>query len=706
MLSILANTLGLTNKSNLSTVSKMLFRTIGPLLPAGRHGFKKRVGLGELDKDKRNNTLRQLIQWRLFSQPRKHIHLKPCFSPVRSLMPAWQAGRPIGRQVQLRIQSISTILAIANFSYAQPDPPSNFTATGYDYHIELRWDRTTDPSVNTYRLYRENTPGDFQLLRTLTSNDTLHLDLIGAHNIVFSYYVTSRTILGVESEPSPVMTAATFEMTDDQFLDMVQEYTFRYFWDFAHPVSGLARERNTSGETVTMGGSGFGIMGILVGIERGFITWEQGLARMLKIILFLEDADRFHGVFPHWMNGSTGEVIPFSPMDNGGDLVETAFLFQGLLTAREYFDGNTANEVVLRQKITNMWQEINWDFYRNGKSVLLWHWSPTFGFALNHEIRGWNEALIIYLLAIASPTHAVLPALYHTGWAGGNYVNGFSIYGHKLFVGSVTGGPLFFAHYSFMGFDPRFNKDQYANYFIHNRNHTLVNRAYCIHNPENHIGYSDVCWGLTASDDPLVGYLAHEATLARDNGTIAPTAALSSMPYTPEESLAALKHFYREHGDRLWGPMGFYDAFNLTENWFASSYLAIDQGPIICMIENHRTQLLWENFMRNPEIDGALDAIGFEPDSTLVSTNPDLRQPQLKMFPNPSSDILSVECPADPEIKVEIRNVFGSVVLEQKFWNSAGAHQLSIAHLLSGVYFLSVERSDGQLDVKKFSIVR
>ena len=346
-------------------------------------------------------------------------------------------------------------LSFSTTLFSQPDPPEGVTAKGYDSHIEVRWNRSTDPSVNTYRVYRMNDLGEFQLIRTLSVNDTIFLDLIGAHDIVFSYHVTSRSILGEESVPSPVVTASTYEMTDEQFLDMVQEYTFRYFWDFAHPVSGLARERNTSGEIVTMGGSGFGVMAILVGIERGFITWDQGLSRILKIVLFLEKADRFYGVYPHWMNGTTGKVTPFGSMDDGGDLVETAFLFEGLLTAREYFSGNSVNEIVLRQKITNIWQEINWDWYRNGKNVLLWHWSPNFGFALNLEIRGWNEALIIYLLAIASPTHPIEPSVYHTGWAGGNYVNGFSIYGYKLFVGPTTGGPLFFAHYSFMGFDPR-----------------------------------------------------------------------------------------------------------------------------------------------------------------------------------------------------------------------------------------------------------
>ena len=611
------------------------------------------------------------------------------------------------------IISVFLILVLSGLSHVvltQPMPPTNFTATPYEHHIELRWDQTSDPEVSTYRLYRENASGEFELLKTLTKSDTLYLDWTGAPGIVHRYTVASRWSLGTQSDTAAHVSASTYAMSDIQFMDMVQEYTFRYFWDFAHPVSGLARERNTSGQIVTMGGSGFGIMGILVGIERGFISWEQGLERILKIVLFLEDADRFYGVFPHWMNGTTGDVIPFSSLDNGGDIVETAFLFEGLLTVREYFNGNSANEVVLRQKITNLWQEVNWDWYRNNKDVILWHWSPQHNFAINHEIRGWNEALIIYLLGVASPTHPVPASVYHTGWAGGNYTNGFSVYGYTLDVGSLTGGPLFFAHYSFMGFDPRFYRDDYANYFIQNKNHTLINRAYCIDNPKNHVGYSDVCWGLTASDDPLVGYLAHECTPGRDNGTVTPTAALSSMPYTPDESIEALKHFYRAHGDRLWGPMGFYDAFNLTEDWFATSYLAIDQGPILCMIENHRSQLLWEYFMLNPEIHAALDAIGFVSDTVSVGTEgPDADALSFSVFPNPANDVVTVVYHSDDQITIAVQDLAGSV------WSIApsglnvqgnGRINMDISLLPVGVYIVTIYQEHGVICSEKLCVIR
>lgn len=431
-------------------------------------------------------------------------------------------------------------------------------------------------------------------------------------------------------------------LEDDALLEEIQKVTFRYFWDFGHPHSGLARERNTSGDLVTSGGSGFGIMALIVGIHRNFITREEGLARITKMVTFLENADRFHGAWPHWMDGNTGEVIPFSPRDNGGDLVETSFLMQGLLTARSFFDGDDPSETELRASITSLWESVDWNWYRKQvQTQLFWHWSPTFGFEINLPIRGWNETMIAYILAVASPTHRVPPNLYEKGWAGNNYENDKTFYGYKLEVGNGTGGPLFFTHYSFLGFDPRAKRDQYANYFFQGVNQTLVNRAYCIENPEGFVGYGSNCWGLTASDDPD-GYKAHAPDLQADNGTITPTAAISSIPYTPEESIGVIRHLLATYGDKVWGEMGFYDAFNPSRNWFADSYLAIDQGPIICMIENYRSGLLWEYFMRNEEILEAAQAVGFVEDSATTQLQETFLS-QVKMYPNPTIESMVVE---------------------------------------------------------------
>jgi hypothetical protein len=235
-----------------------------------------------------------------------------------------------------------------------------------------------------------------------------------------------------------------------------------------------------------------------------------------------------------------------------------------------------------------------------------------------------------------------------------------------LFVGPNLGGPLFFAHYSFMGFDPRNIKDDYANYFEQNRNHSLINRGWCIANPFHYDGYGPNCWGLTASDDPW-GYLAHAPGSGTDNGTITPAAALPSMPYTPPESLDALKHFYRVYGQDLWGEYGFYDAFNPKENWFADSYLAIDQGPIINMIENFRSGLLWDNFMANPEIKPALDAIGFV--ENIVSTVDPVTTPNWKVFPTISNGELHIALPVTSNAssyKVMLTDVTGGIVPTEK----------------------------------------
>lgn len=401
-------------------------------------------------------------------------------------------------------------------------------------------------------------------------------------------------------------------ISDDALLDTVQRRTFKYFWDFGHPVSGLARERNTSGDVVTTGGSGFGIMSIVVAVHRNFISRADGLLRMQKIVGFLKNkADRFHGAFPHWLDGNTGKVIPFSPKDNGADLVETSFLMQGLLTARQFFDAANTAETNLRNDIDTLWKSVEWNWFtRSNEKVLYWHWSPTYNWDMNFPIKGWNEALITYVLAASSPTFPISKDVYDQGWASNGAIkNGNSYFGIQLPLGPNYGGPLFFAHYSFLGINPTGLTDAYANYQTQNTNHTLINYNFCKQNPNGFYGYSDSCWGLTASDDDKSGYLAHEPN--NDDGVISPTAALSSMPYTPTESMKALKFFYYKLGDKIFKDYGFVDAFSLQDIWFADSYLAIDQGPIIDMIENYRSQLLWKLFMSCPEVKTGMRGLGF-----------------------------------------------------------------------------------------------
>jgi hypothetical protein len=400
-------------------------------------------------------------------------------------------------------------------------------------------------------------------------------------------------------------------LSDNALLDLVQQQTFKYFWDFGHPVSGLARERNTSGETVTTGGSGFGIMAIVTGISRNFITRAQGLARMQTIVGFLKNtAQRFHGAYPHWLNGTTGVVIPFSTKDNGADLVETSFLMEGLLTARQFFNGADVNETALRNDITSIWNSVEWNWFRqSNQNVLYWHWSLNYNWDMNFQIKGWNECLITYVLAASSASYSIPKIVYDNGWASnGGMINGKAFYGYQLPLGPDYGGPLFFEHYSFLGINPNGLTDAYANYQTQTVNHTKINYEYCKADPKGYYGYSNLCWGLTASDIPS-GYTASSPT--NDVGVIAPTASLSSFPYTPTESMQALKFFYYKLGDKIWGPYGFKDAFSLNEIWFADSYLAIDEGPIIVMIENYRTGLLWSLFTSCPEIKTGMKNLGF-----------------------------------------------------------------------------------------------
>ncbi len=399
----------------------------------------------------------------------------------------------------------------------------------------------------------------------------------------------------------------------DKLMDSVQEKCFDFFWDYAHPVSKLSRERLGSDQTVTSGGSGFGIMAGISAVERNFISRADFLDHMEQMTDFLwNKAEVFHGAYPHWLNGTTGKVIPFSPNDDGADLVETSYLIMGLLSAKAYFDGTDSRELALRNQIDSIWQRVEWNWFtKNGTETnLYWHWSPGKGFVMNMPIRGWNECLITHVLAASSPTYPVATEVYHKGWAkNGGMKNGKSFYGIKLPLGEDFGGPLFFSHYSFLGIDPRDLNDDYANYWEQNVSHSKINYEYCKANPKNQAGYHDSMWGLTASDNPW-GYNAHSPT--NDLGVITPTAALSAFPYTPEESTKALEFFYYTMGDKIWKKYGFVDAFCVGEVWAANSFLAIDQGPIVVMMENYRTQLLWKLFTSDSDVNSGMKKLNFK----------------------------------------------------------------------------------------------
>lgn len=487
--------------------------------------------------------------------------------------------------------------------------PTNLKAEGHDSRIDITWDapsaKGAEPTFNVYRA--DSADGPYTLLNPKPYPFTVYSDFLGKNDITRYYRVALIGADGGEGPRLDAVSARTRAMSDEELVTSIEKATFRYFWDFGHPVSGLSREGiKHPRDTVTSGGTGFGLMTIMVGAERGFVSREAAAERILKMIRFLDEVTpRYHGVWSHWINGTTGQTIHFAGKeDNGGDIVETAFLVEGMLTVAQYFDRDTAVEREIRTRVDKMWREVEWSWYLrepDGKQ-LYWHWSPQYEWHRNHRIGGhFNECMIAYILGICSPTHPIPPECYYEGWVKDpqTYANGKEFYGHKLAVGHDYGGPLFFTHYSYLGLDPRAVTDRFCNYFENNRNISLIHQSYCKENPKEFAGYSDECWGLTASFS-VKGYSAHEPR--RDNGTITPTAAISAMPYTPEASLKALKHFYHEHGPRIWGPFGFHDAFNVTHDWVSDTFLAIDQGTICPMIENHRTGLCWRMFMRNPDI--------------------------------------------------------------------------------------------------------
>lgn len=405
-------------------------------------------------------------------------------------------------------------------------------------------------------------------------------------------------------------------------LDLVQRQTIDYFWSGAETNSGMARERihldniypQNDQNIVTTGGTGFGLMAILAGVERKFIPTDSALARFEKIVSFLETADRFHGAWPHWLDGQTGKVKPFSPKDNGGDLVETAFLIQGLLTVSEYYKNGNERERLLSKKIEKLYKEVEWNWYTNNKNVLYWHWSPQYQWKMNFPVGGYNECLIMYVLAAASPTHPISKAVYDQGWARKGEIKKDTVYyGLRTVLDhyehdQAPVGPLFWAHYSYLGLNPKGLKDPYADYWQLNQNHALIHYKYAVDNPKHYKEYGDSLWGMTSSYS-INGYHGHRP--GDDLGVISPTAALSSFPYTPDQSMAVLRNLYKNH-DTLIGKYGPYDAFSIEYNWYLPRYLAIDQGPIPVMIENYRTGLLWNLFMQRKDVQKGLNYLGFE----------------------------------------------------------------------------------------------
>ncbi len=516
---------------------------------------------------------------------------------------------------------------------AKPGKPVISEARGYAMHVDISWPPVIDKNVRFIKIYRSENGSDFKPVGIQDVFTQRYADFTGETDKKYDYSIAFLNDNYEESELSDPVSAFTKTMTDDELLTMIQEACFRYYWDGAEGYSGLAKE-NIPGRhnMVAAGASGFGIMALIVGTERGFINRGESIARFAKILDFLSNAETFHGAFPHFIDGPTGKVEPFfGHRDNGADLVETAFLLEGLLAARQYFTGDNDQEQWIREKITAIWERVEFDWFRQtpDSKFLYWHWSPDQAWVINHPLIGWNETMVVYLLAIASPTHPVPAAMYYSGWAnqdkrgqqyrsawgqtsdGSMFSNGKTYYGIKLDVGVSNGGPLFFTHYSYMGYDPHFITDKWTNYFTNNQNIARINYRYCVENPKHYKGYGDAAWGLTASDGPF-DYSADEPNIRQDHGKITPTGALASFPYLPEEAMKALKNYYFNYGRFLWGEYGFKDAFDLNQNWCSPIFMGLNQAPITVMIENYRTGLIWKLFMSNPEIQNGLQKLDVE----------------------------------------------------------------------------------------------
>jgi hypothetical protein len=498
----------------------------------------------------------------------------------------------------------------------------------------VSWRAPAASSADYYVVYRSIDSQPFVPAGIQRPGVNRWTDFIGRSGATASYRVAAADWRGRESARSAAVTAATREMTDDELLTMLQEAAFRYYWEYSSARTGMARE-NVPGvdRILATGATGLGISALIAAVDRRFITRDQGLERLETLLSFLERAPRHHGAWSHFYDEETGATLPLYGMyDDGGDLIETSFMIQGLLTARGYFTRKNSREQSLGKRITALWEAVEWDWYRMSPDspYLYWHWSPQWGFQMQHPLIGFNETLATYLLAMASPTHPVPASLYYSGWAsqdaraqryregwsgspdGKLFANGRTYFGIELDVGVGSGGPLFFTHYMFMAFDPRVLRDRYtASYFETSRRIAEINRAWCIANPKKFEGYGPNAWGLTASYGPN-GYSTPAPDQRNDDGTITLTGALASFPYTPEASMAAFKHFYRERGAELWGIYGPRDNYNPSQGWLAYHTMGLNQAPIVAMVENHRTGLLWRSFMSNPEIGAMLKRLAEE----------------------------------------------------------------------------------------------
>ncbi len=495
--------------------------------------------------------------------------------------------------------------------------PQYINAEGYPAHVHLKWDGRNSFE---YNLYRYDAARDVFALCGMTS-DNEYMDFSIGKSDTGREFIYRLCPVGISPESEE---ARDFEVkvsvppaSDENLLDMVQKYTTLYFKELAHPVTGMARERSNdvNGDVIVTGGTGFGIMALIAGADRDYLSETEVMEIIGKMVTFLEKSERFHGAWAHRYDAESGKVFSFNQYDDGGDLVETSFLVAGLLTARQWLNENGRN-TALAARCDRLWNSVEWSWYTNRGSISLYrHWSKNYGWKMDQRIKGFDEALITYILAASSKKYPVSRGLYENSYKFSEYYENYDLYYDlPIFLGMPYGGPLLVAHHSFLGLNPGL-KDEKVDYFERNRNHALIHYKYAVDNPKGHRGLGRNLWGFTSSDDPVAGHSDHIPMTDAENGTVAPSAGVSSIVYTPEESVELIRHLYYDLGEELFGRYGFYDSYNpsMCEGQrVVRSYLAVNQGPQAVMIENYRSGLIWDYFMSCPEIKSGLKKLRFK----------------------------------------------------------------------------------------------
>jgi hypothetical protein len=496
-----------------------------------------------------------------------------------------------------------------------------------DRSVILHWDPVVVSDLAGYRVYRASSPSEPFEPRSVTLPTNHFVDFEVQNGSTYRYRVRAVQRTGAESQDSATISATPQALDDKAFVDLVQHTAFDYFWYEANPTNGLIKDRSSDPSRSSIAAVGFGLSALTVGIDRGWISREMGRTRVLTTLQFLDnsphgpeaDATGYKGFYYHFLDMQTGRRDGDSELST----IDTALLLGGILHVREYFDQDDATEAKIRALANNLYSRVDWPWMQVRSARISHGWKPEMGF-LPYDWGGYNEAMILYVLALGSPTHPIDPDAWTT-WT--------SSYAWETHYGQafVVFPPLFGHQYSHVWIDFRGIQDAYMrakglDYFENSRRATLANRAYAIANPHGWADYGENVWGLTASDIPA-SYSARGAPPAeRDDGTITPTAAGGSFAFTPHESLAALRHMYAAYRTQIWGPYGFKDAFNPSQKWFATDYLGIDQGPIVLMIENYRTGRIWHEFMQHPAIQRGLARAGFLPriEAQTVTPSPDM----------------------------------------------------------------------------------